>query len=90
MHHQDIARHKPYLNAFYNACACINKFGDTLMDNCNIATSSIEPIKSRSSPCTTITISPLIQSAVRIVIFTRNAVTASKPNVVRVTTILKW
>ena len=54
-----------------------------------MTTLSIEPIKSKSSPCTAITVSPLIQSAVSILLYTRNAATASKPNVVRAITILK-
>ena len=65
------------------------EFGDILMDNCNMTTLSTEPIKNGSSPCTTITVSPLIQSAVSILLYTRNAATVSKPNIVCVITILK-
>ena len=54
-----------------------------------MATLSIEPIESGSSPCTTITVSPIIQSAVGILLYTRNAATASKLNVVRVINVLK-
>ena len=46
-------------------------------------------LESRSSSITTITVSPLIQSAVRILLDSRNAATVSKPNVACVTTFLK-
>ena len=49
---------------------------------------SIKPIKRGSSPYTIIIVFPFIQSAVSILLYTRNAATASKPNVACVITIL--
>ena len=72
-----------------HAPVLMNLHGDTSMDNCNMTTLSIEPIKNGSSPCTTIIVFPLIQLAVSILLYTRNAATASKPNVVRVINVLK-
>ena len=62
--------------------ASINGFNDTSQHY-------VWSLESRSSSITTITVSPLIQSAVSILLDSRNATTASKPNVACVTTFLK-
>ena len=59
-----------------------------MTDNSNMATLSMEPRK-QIITFTTITNSSLIQSAEGNVFDSRNAVTARKPNVAVVTTVLK-
>ena len=61
---------------------------DNSMDNYNMAMLSMEP-KNGSSPFTAITVSPLIQSAVGILLDSRNAAATKKPNIACVTIILK-
>ena len=63
---------------------------DNSIDNSNMAMLSMEPRKwiLTTQPFTIITVSPLIQSAVDILLDSRNAAITSKPNVAYVTTIL--
>ena len=88
---QDVARHKPYLIVLYNAhMLLVSGLDGNSMDNFNIVTLSMELRKCISSPFTTIiTVLPLIQSAIGILLDSRNAATASKPNVICATTNLK-
>ena len=73
-----LAQHKPYLKVLYNAYAI-----DNSVDNSNMVTLSMEP---RSEPLlfTIITVSPVIQSALGILLDSRNAAISSKPNVLHV------
>ena len=86
---QVAARHKPYLKDMYKAYTfLLMDLMILLMDNCNMAMLSMD-LESRSSLFTTIAVSTLIQLAVGILLDTRNAATASKPNVAHVTIVLK-
>ena len=87
---QDFAQHKPYLKILYNAYVFLLK--DSIIFQWIIPTQRhyVWSLESRSSPFTTITVSSFIQSAVGILLDSRNAATTSKPNVTHATTILKW
>ena len=70
-------------------CTSINGLYDNSVDNSNMAMLSMKPRKWIITLHNHYSLT-LIQSAVGILLDSRNAETASKPNVVRVTTILKW
>ena len=55
----------------------------------NQATCEPLGLETKSTLFTTITVSPLVQLVVAILLDNRNAVTASKPNAACVTTVLK-
>ena len=67
------------------------RFDDSWMDNFNMVTLSMEPRKQIITlhNKSTITVSPLIQSAIGISLDSRDTAAASKPNVARVIPILK-
>ena len=67
-------------------CTYINGLNDNLMEYSNMTRLSMQHLK-QSSPFITVIVSPLIQSAVGILLDSRNASTVGKPTVACVTTI---
>ena len=81
----DIAWHRPYLKVLYNAYALLLR--DNFMDISNMATRFMEPRKRIITLYNNYCFTSLIQSAVGILLNSRNAAIASKPIVACGTTV---